>query len=532
MKANRLGILLDCANSQDCTARRWTFNRDFLHSSPWSWGTPRPQRGCRNPLPPLLNLMKLFTPKESYLWLKALWEHRRNLRISREQLEAAQLRKFRRLVSFVQRCSPYYRAIIAEHGIDPVRCVPGDFPVLTKADVSEHFDEIVTDPRIKRRHIVAFLARSADPQELFAGRYHVLHTSGTSGTVGYFVFSHEAWIKGASHAVRVAPLRWRRRTAFVAATRGHFAGASLMLTGNHGTNHLFYNVRTFDVGEPMPRIIERLNEFQPHVLSGYATVLKLLGEAQERGELRIKPNHLGNGGEPLLPEVKAYLERIFRAPVVNGYASSEHLYMGMTLPGAEGMHLMEDDLIFELGATHTCVTNLFNDTMPLIRYRMDDVLVPDSTGQSPYPFTRVKEVVGRFEDALVFTNQHGKEDFVHPIVIVELIVPGLDAWQIVLESKTSFRFRARFEADLTGKECEEVRERIREKMNAILADKEMGNVRFAIEQVESLEIDPHSGKFRLVVRDPKCEPAAQQQRFVLPSTAETMAPVLLESEKG
>lgn len=463
--------------------------------------------------------MKLFTPRESYLWLKALWDHHRNLRMSRGRLEAAQLKKFRRLVSYVQGRSPFYRAVIQERGINPATCVPTDFPVLTKSDVIEHFDDLVTDRRITRARIADFLARSKDPSERFEGRFHVLHTSGTSGTVGYFVFSHEAWIKGASHVVRAAPLRWRRRTAFVAATRGHFAGASLMLTGNLGSNSLFFDVRTFDVGQPMPEIIEGLNQFQPHNLSGYATVLKMLAEAQERGELRIKPAHVGNGGEPLLPEVKAYLEQSFGVPVLNGYASSEHLYMGMTLPGSDGMYLLEDDLIFEIEANYTCVTNLFNDAMPLIRYRMDDVLVPETKGHSRYPFTRVKEVLGRYEDALVFTNRHGNDDFIHPIVIVELIVSGLNAWQIVLESRTSFRFRARLDSSLTAQECEATCARIHEKVSAILAEKDMHNVRFEIEQVDNLAIDSYSGKFRLVVR----EPVLEQPRSTPSSSPATMA---------
>ena len=264
-------------------------------------------------------------------------------------------------MSFAQDRLPVLSGHHCDEGIDPSNCVPADFPVLTKQDVIEHFDEIVTDRRITRARIAEFLARSTDPEELFEGRFHVLHTSGTSGTVGYFVFSDEAWIKGASHAVRVAPLRWRRRTAFVAATRGHFAGASLMVTAIEGSNKLFFDVRTFDVGRPMPGIVAELNEFQPHALSGYGAVLKVLAEAQERGELRIKPTSVGNGGEPLLPDVRTLLERVFKgAPVSNAYASSEHLYMGLTLPGSDGMHLMEDDLMFELHEDHSCVTNLFN----------------------------------------------------------------------------------------------------------------------------------------------------------------------------
>jgi phenylacetate-CoA ligase len=204
--------------------------------------------------------------------------------------------------------------------------------------------------------------------------------------------------------------------------------------------------------------------------------------------------------------------------------------MGMTLPGADGMHLMEDDLIFELAPDHTCVTNLFNDVMPLIRYRMDDVLVPEVTTKSRYPFTRVKEVVGRFEDALVFTNRHGKDDFIHPIVIVELIVPGLNAWQIVLESKSAFRLRARFDAGLTTQEREETRGRIRSKLDAILAEKEMHNVRFEIDPVESLAIDPRSGKFRLVVREQRCALTSMAETEASPPSCSSREPTNLQPQ--
>ncbi len=446
------------------------------------------------------------------MWAKALWERRRNIRLTREQLESQQLRKFRRLVAFVQKRSPFYRRIIEERGIDPATCVPTDFPVLTKREVMANFDDIVTDRRITRERVLDFLAKSKDPGELLDDEFHVLHTSGTSGTMGVYVYSREGWIKGASNITRVAPPRLRRRSAFVAATRGHFAGVSLMVTGNRGTNRLFYNVRTYDVGRPMPEIIADLNKFQPHVLSGYAAVMKVLGEAQQRGELKIRPEMVGNGGEPLMPEVKALLQRAFNAPVSNAYATSELLYMGLTLPdsGPDGsMHLMEDSLIFELHDDHTCVTNLFNEVMPLIRYRLDDVLVPDTESENKYPFTKVRGIVGRCEDALVFTNKHGKEDFIHPIVIVELVIPGLNAWQIVLESKTSFRFRARLEAGQTEQEQQATRDRIIQTMGALLAEKDMENVKFTIEQVDALEIDAHSGKFRLVVRDAAMKPAVR-----------------------
>lgn len=322
--------------------------------------------------------------------------------------------------------------------------------------------------------------------------------------MGYYVFSHHEWINGSSHIARVVRPGRRKRIAYVAATRGHFAGVSLSLTGNQGLRRFLYEIVPFDVGIPVPQIIRELNEFQPHVLSGYAAMMKVLAESQEAGLLRIKPRQITSGGEMLTQENKSYIERVFNAKVINAYASSEHLYMGLTLPGSDGLHLLEDDLIFELQQDHTCITNLFNYTMPLIRYRINDVLVPDLR-QSKYPFLRVREVVGRYEDALVFTNRFGQREFIHPIVIVELMVPGLRSWQIQLIDSTSFVFRARFEPDLGETEKRLAHTRIREKMQSILAEKDMQNVTFDVEERDEIPVDPQTGKFRLVVR-----PASRQ----------------------
>ena len=59
-----------------------------------------------------------------------------------------------------------------------------------------NFDEIVTRREITKRSIAEFLSRSHDPTELFLGKYRVIHTSGSSGEVGYFVYSPEDWARG------------------------------------------------------------------------------------------------------------------------------------------------------------------------------------------------------------------------------------------------------------------------------------------------------------------------------------------------
>ena len=72
-------------------------------------------------------------------------EYEHNRKRPRAELEARQLRKFRRLVAHAQRRSPYYAEVIATHRIDPATCTPLDFPVLTKTAVIENFDRMAVD---------------------------------------------------------------------------------------------------------------------------------------------------------------------------------------------------------------------------------------------------------------------------------------------------------------------------------------------------------------------------------------------------
>ncbi len=446
------------------------------------------------------NTVPFMSPLEPFAWLKAIYDRARVLRLSREQLEAEQETKFRRLVALAYERSLFYRSLIDERSIDLAHCRPTDFPVLTKQIVADNFDQMLTDPRVSRARIENFLNRSHDPGELLDGRFHVLHSSGTSGTVGHMVYSHEAWIKGASQMLRVLPLRLRTRVAFVAAADGHFAGASLLVTGNSGTNRLFFDVRTYDVRHPMDQIVAALNEFQPQALTGYAGILERLCDLQEAGALRIRPRVIVSGAEPLRPRSRALLQTTFHVPVVNAYASSEHLFMALTLPGSDGMYLLEDDLIFELRDDCTCVTNLMNDTLPLIRYRMDDVLVPDSDPTARYPLTKIRDLVGRSEDCLVFRNRDGAADFIHPSLIGELLVPGLKSWQIQVVDDSKFVFRARFESSQSAEQKQSIRGQIRDQLVALLAEKRMDNVNFEIEEVDCLQLDPVSGKTRMILR--------------------------------
>jgi phenylacetate-CoA ligase len=152
--------------------------------------------------------------------------------------------------------------------------------------------------------------------------------------------------------------------------------------------------------------------------------------------------------------------------------------------------------MFELREDCTLVTNLFNRTVPLFRYRMDDVLRPAAQQGRLGPYRIVETLVGRREHAPVFVNARGEKDSIHPIVLAEFYVKGLAAFQFRLTGPDSFRFLAQVEE---GVHAGEVERDIGARLRTLLREKGMDNVRFEIERVASLAPDPETGKFRLIV---------------------------------
>ena len=184
------------------------------------------------------------------------------------------------------------------------------------------------------------------------------------------------------------------------------------------------------------------------------------------------------------------------------YATTEMLVIGMAEPKSQGMVLLEDDLWIEVEKDRLLVTNLRNRTTPLIRYVHADA-VTLSAPRERYDyyrgFRRIDAIAGRREERLVLTNESEEQDFIHPLLIVEFYVRGVERYQVVRTGPAAFVFRAKAEAGLSTAERERAEREIRAKWNAIPAQKNMRNVRYQVQWTDALYHDPHSGKFRLVL---------------------------------
>jgi phenylacetate-coenzyme A ligase PaaK-like adenylate-forming protein len=430
-------------------------------------------------------------------------EVRRASRLPRVEFERLKLDKFRRLARHAYERSPYYRRIIAERDIDVATCEPHEFPVLTKSLLMSHFDEIVTAPGITKETIARFLTRSKDPAERLLNKYRVIHTSGSSGEVGYFIYSPQDWARGLAMRPRgPRPARKRKgkfRLSYFAAIDGHYAGVTLIGALRSGIARWFVDVQLLEVMSPLPEVVAALNEYQPDMLAGYTTALKILAEKQRTGELDLRCLiGIAAAGEATTEADRTLLEQAFGCTLTNTYACSEHLGMGGSPPGSSDIVLYDDDLIFEFYPDHSVVTNLFNHTLPLIRYRMADILRPVASDRYA-PYLVIESLVGRTELQPQFRNRDGALDFISPHTINEIFVAGVTRFQLQLLGAAEFKFMVCLDGTLDAAQRGAAVEALGERLREILARKRMDNVRFTVVPTDDLPVNPRTRKFQLIV---------------------------------
>ena len=283
------------------------------------------------------------------------------------------------------------------------------------------------------------------------------------------------------------------RIVYIAATDGRYGGAMAVGDGVDGLNarQLFLDIKT-----PLEEWMEKIREFQPNMIIGYPSAIKILGELAHEGEVDLKVLRVVSCGEPLGASLRKYLEDTFQAKVVNFYGASESLALGAELTGEDGMYLFDDMNVIEVEEGAIYLTSLYNFAQPLIRYRISDRLSLREGERAEYPFTKVESVQGRSEDLLWFENRRGEREFLHPLAVEGFCVEGLLDYQFRRQDKNAFEMLA----EISGEERKEVvRKEMLQKMGKILREKRLDEVEFRVRFVREILPDSVTGKKKLIV---------------------------------
>lgn len=339
-------------------------------------------------------------------------EHIERLGWNAHQLAELQRARLRTLLAQAIGRSPFHAARLS--GINPARFELADLarlPIMTKAQMMEHFDEVVTDRRVTRQGAEAHIAASAGGPALLLGDYVCLVSGGSSGLRGVFVQTAEEYAEFAASLMRRAMAAFLAGggqladglvTGIVAAASPVHSSGMAAATAAGPPLRLISAPATW----PAAAIVERLNAAQPPALIGHASKLAELAREQAAGRLRLRLQAVTSVSEMLTPEDRRVISAAFGVPVINAFVSTEGL-VGHSDPGGLVLTFASDTCIAECvdeagrpvpdgtPSARVLATNLHNLTQPLIRYELTDRFTP--AGTSAGGFLRAS-VEGRRED--------------------------------------------------------------------------------------------------------------------------------------
>ena len=386
--------------------------------------------------------------------MNALGQMRKHERWTRPQLEAYQAESLGRLREFAYAHSPFYQQFHKGLFDRPLH----ELPVLTKATVMEHFDELVTDRTVRLEDVRAHMATDREGTR-FLDKYWVTATSGSTGKPGVFLFNHDEWATvvatlGRAHewsGVPMTPTHRMKMASVASLSSGSpwHMGAQVAKTFQSKWMRTWMPTLSFDAAQPLTEIVEQLNVWQPHMLAGYASMMRILADEQLAGRLHIHPHMIIPGSEVLTDETRRRIEAAWGHRPFNAYGATE-AGAGLAAERSDhtGMYLFEDNAIVEVVDEHyravppgvygekVLITTLFSRTQPLIRYELSDsVRLAADTGSANLPFRKIDGIQGRTEDMVRLPGVSGGEVAVHPItfhhVLDSLPVSG---WQVVQET--------------------------------------------------------------------------------------------------
>jgi len=451
--------------------------------------------------------------------LKLLWDFSRlrgNLRKDQQNIAALQKRKLQKLLTYAYDHSTWHRARFQAAGIcrEQIGTLPlSMFPTMDKADLLGHFDEIVTVPGLSQADLRRFDADDSLQGKLYQGQYHIVHSSGSTGKPGYFLYDVPAWnqmllgiIRGALWGM-TAPeiaklLLGGPRIVYIAATGGRYGGAMAVGDGVAGLRAAQLHV---DVNTPLPELVEQVRSFRPNIIIGYPSAIKILGELIQSGDMELDVLRVISCGEPLGSGLRQYFEQVFRAAVINFYGASESLALGVEDGHSDGMYLFDDLNVIEVVDGVMYLTCLYNLAQPLIRYRLSDQLQLQPA-DSRYPFTKSEHIRGRSEDLLWFDNE-GRRDFLHPLSIEGFCIEGLLDVQFCQTGPTAFETRMETAPEARR---DAIESELRQQIGSVLKEKGLGNVKFGVRHVSKILPDAKTGKKRLVI--PLAAPSVETPR--------------------
>ncbi len=420
---------------------------------------------------------------------------------TRQQLEEYQAQALQACRAYAYAHSPFYQRF--HHGLmdRPLQ----ELPVLTKAMMMEHFDELVTDRAIHLHEVQQYLAR-ADTTKHFLDRYQVMATSGSAGKPGIF-------LNDATEAT-ITTNSYTRFQLWGGVKPGSKMAVVASLTAGHASSQITIMINgqpisllRLSASHTVDSLVKSLNEWQPDALMWYSSTASVLAEEQRQGRLHISPRSIFCGAETLTDETRHRIEEVWQVKVFDAYATTEGGVLAAECSHHQGLHLFEDYSILEVvdqdnrpvapgeQGDKVLLTVFFRRVQPLIRYEVTDLVRASTIERCPCgrPFALLQSIQGRTADVLYLPSPTGKEEKIYPYLFLNVFdALPVTGWQVIHEHDG-------FHVFLTGVSPELRDERVLGRLQRALTERGVIVPAIEIQRVAALTKNARGDKARMVI---------------------------------
>ena len=320
---------------------------------------------------------------------------------SRNRIEKIQNSGMRKHAKFVRKNSPFY----ARHwkGLKDEQWA--EFPLIDKSIMMEHLEDLLT-VRLdvdKARSLADKAEKSRDFSPKI-GPYSIGYSSGTSGSRGMHFVSEKEQAGWAGFMLA----RGLDGSIFSKHRIGLILRANSNTFESVGSNRIEF--KFYDLMKPLEEIHESILQDKLDILIGPPSVLRYLSDVKSP----LKVRKLVSAAEVLDEIDRTHIEAHFGQIVHQFYSSTEGEIAATCELGT--LHLNEEIMVIqkqwvdqEKGWYHPIISDFKRKTQPIIRYRLNDILVaskqPCGCGDAR---ESIDSIMGRQDDIFLLKKNSGE----------------------------------------------------------------------------------------------------------------------------
>lgn len=347
----------------------------------------------------------------------------------RKKLEKYQKKMLNKQIKFIKENSSYFKKMNFSSF--------EEIPYMDKKIMMDNFNKLNTVGVNKEEALK--LAINSEKSREFEEKLNGISvglSSGTSGHRGLFVLSDseiDTWVGGVMAKLLPKNKILKNKVAF-------FLRADNNLY--EGANTKVMDFKYFDILKSMDDNVFELNKFNPTILIAPPSVLMVLSKYIENKKLNINPLKVISVAEVLTSEDENYFKNVFNQKRIYQVYQCTEGFLGYTCE-CGSFHINEDVVYIEKEYIDEnrfipIITDFIRSSQPIIRYRLNDILVESKKKcECGSSLMVIEKIEGRMDDIFLFDNKDGKEINVFPDFISRCIVyvPNIKEYKIYEKSK-------------------------------------------------------------------------------------------------